>query len=654
MDFLWDIGVFLVVLAELIFFHELGHFLAAKACGVYCDRFSLGMPPRLFGFRFGETDYCIGALPIGGYVKMAGQEDVPKSEEERESEYGHVPPERWLVNKPRWQRAIVFAAGPLMNLVLGVVLYGIVAAVGAQVPETKLDSRIGMIEPGSPAESAPMYAMQGPDGAVDTQAEPDARGWQTGDRILRIDGESVTNINDVAVYAILSDGKTLNVEIERLGPDGAMMRYLSPVVPKKMNDEPHPRFGVAPFEAALVDHLQENMPASASGLQPGDLIVRANDRPVDTRTFGQLVRESSGGVPLKLDVQRGDASVSVSVTPVEVGELNGLSFSPPLDWGLFIEKDATLTVVHEEEAFLSATALKRGEVIAELAGAPASPALLWQLYTNKPDDTIPVSITRKAGLTGGTPQHETLQLKVCDVAQAVTAFDIDAPPEVGYATPEATEKTGLQRRDVVLEVNGAPATPALLRDLRNRHLGEPLALKVQRPPVLFGLLQVPSVFEAEATVTPVRKVGIVWGEKTVFYREPLIRVVPAALGEGYNALGKIVKTLLGLVTGGLSARDLGGPVMIYQVTTQAARLGYSWLLEMTAFISINLCVFNLLPLPVLDGGHLMLLGIEAVRRKPNNVWVTEKVQQLGLVFIVALFLFITFNDLRRIVTFMIP
>ena len=77
---LFDILIFIVVLGLLVFFHELGHFLAAKACNVYVDRFSLGMPPRIAGIRFGETDYCIGALPLGGYVKMAGQEDTPLSE----------------------------------------------------------------------------------------------------------------------------------------------------------------------------------------------------------------------------------------------------------------------------------------------------------------------------------------------------------------------------------------------------------------------------------------------------------------------------------------------------------------------------------------------------------------------------------------------
>ncbi|MFM1918892.1 MAG: hypothetical protein RLZZ303_526, partial [Candidatus Hydrogenedentota bacterium] len=105
--------VFILVLSLLVFVHELGHFLAAKACNIYCDRFSIGMPPRLFGFKWGETDYCIGALPFGGFVKMAGQEDAPLSDEEREATYGHVPSDRWFNNKPVYQRIIVLVAGPL-------------------------------------------------------------------------------------------------------------------------------------------------------------------------------------------------------------------------------------------------------------------------------------------------------------------------------------------------------------------------------------------------------------------------------------------------------------------------------------------------------------------------------------------------------------
>ena len=138
-----DIFVFLIVLGVLVFVHELGHFVAAKACGIYVDRFSLGMPPRIFGFKFGETDYCVGLLPIGGYGKMAG-------EEERESAYGRVPTDRWFNKKPVWQRAIVLIAGPAMNIVLALAIYALMAGYGREVPLHLEDTRIGLVERSRP------------------------------------------------------------------------------------------------------------------------------------------------------------------------------------------------------------------------------------------------------------------------------------------------------------------------------------------------------------------------------------------------------------------------------------------------------------------------------------------------------------------------
>jgi len=102
-----------------------------------------------------------------------------------------------------------------------------------------------------------------------------------------------------------------------------------------------------------------------------------------------------------------------------------------------------------------------------------------------------------------------------------------------------------------------------------------------------------------------------------------------------------------LFTGTVRPKDLGGPVLIYQVTTTAASMGIMWLLKITAFISVNLCVFNLLPLPVLDGGHLLLLSWEGVRRKPLPEKAQERIQQVGLVVIISLLLFVTYNDILR-------
>jgi regulator of sigma E protease len=565
---LFDIVIFIVVVSVLVFFHELGHFLAAKACGIYCDRFSLGMPPRVWGFTWGETDYCIGALPIGGYVKMAGQEDAPDASEERQQSYSHVPIERWFNHRPVWQRVIVIGAGPTMNLILGAFLYAIVAAVGAEVPECKVDSRIGDVAPDSPAAHAPLYRIR-EEGLLPepSLAEPDSIGWQAADRILSINGNVVSSIVDMRIDAILSKGRVSAVILERVEADGSLARYFSPVEPKVFGEDPYARFGVTAFETALVRAVMDGLPAKANGIEPGDVIVRAQGRWVDAATLTKLVQGMTHGETVSLEVRRGDRVFPVTLPTQRIGRFRGI--------------------------------------------------LLWPPETEK---------------AGGGGER----------------------PVVRGITPEAAAKTGLKEGDIVLEANGQPATVSLLQEMERLRVGETVDLTVKRPVVAWGLLRKEEFRSATLEAAPVGVVGIVWGTAMVFHRVPPIQVLPEAFRQSCQTVERIVRTLRMLIVGGVSPRELGGPLLIYQVTTDAARLGYSWLLEHTAFISISLFVFNLLPFPVLDGGWLILLAVEAARRKPLDAKVQDRIQRVGLVFIIGLMLFVTYNDLTRMVAGLIP
>ncbi len=557
---LFSVFVFIVVLGVLIFFHEMGHFLAAKACNIYVDRFSLGMPPRLFGIKLGETDYCVGALPIGGYVKMAGQEDTPLSEEEREKQYGGVPPERWFNNKPVWQRMIVIVAGPLMNLMLGVLLYGIVVGVGSEVPETEVTARIGFVQPGSPAATAPLYRIA-EEHAAAANREPDARGWATGDWLVSINGEAMDNFTDVSFSAILGAGRDLEVVIERPVDEAQTVRYLSLVEPEIIGDGEHAQFGIGPFRTALIHDVLPGLPAAAAGLESGDIIRRANGQIIDNATFTRLVEEMVPEETLTIDVERAGEMFEVALSPARIGRLEGIVFVP-------------------------------------------------SLYS----------------------EDEEVQ---------------DRAPTIGHVSDEVREETGLRRGDVVLEVNGVRATSQTLRDAERTSIGEALTLKVERQPRLFGLVQRGETMAVEVTPQASGAIGIIWGEKTVFHRVPARRVVPEAFRQGYKALSRTVETVAMLFTGTVRPTDLGGPVLIFQVTTTAASLGIMWLLRITAFISVNLCVFNLLPLPVLDGGMFMMLTWEGIRRKPLPEKAQERIQQVGLVIIISLLLFVTYNDIQR-------
>ena len=561
--------IFLLVLSFLIFFHELGHFLAAKACNIYVDRFSIGMPPRAFGIKWGETDYCIGALPIGGFVKMAGQEDAPMSEEERTKEYGEVPPERWFNNKPVWQRVIVIVAGPFMNVVVAVVLYGVIAAVGADVPEWEVNARIGKVESGAPAASAPMWRLDGDDvqnyNRVDFQREPDSLGWKTGDLIVLLGGRSVDNISDLAIEAVLGgEDRVHDVVLQRLQPDGSFAYYVSRVSPRLLDEGEYPRFGVAPFSTALIGDVMEDMPAASLALQAGDIIQRANGELVDATTFREMTEQIPEGDEMLLEILRDDEQFEVALVPETIGRIQGLSVIP-------------------KESNIEAS-----------------------------------------------------------------------PLEVAMIGSDLQEQTGLQRRDVIVEVNGIPATIETFRDLERAHPDENLLIKVQRPAIMMGILQSRDELELVLPVDAVRAVGIGMVTKTVYHRTPASQVIPEAFRQSYLAVSRTLLTLKALIFQDVSIKDLGGPVMIYTVTTQAAEAGWLWLTRITAFISINLAIFNMLPIPVLDGGLLVLNTLEAIRRKPLNPKFQERYQALGLLLIVSLMVFVTWQDIVRLISNSMP
>lgn len=645
-----DILVFLLVLGVLIFVHELGHFVAAKACGIYVDRFSLGMPPRIFGFKYGETDYCLGLLPIGGYVKMAGQEDAPLSEEERESTYGNVPPERWFNNKPIWQRAVVLVAGPAMNLVLALIIYAFMAGVGHDVPLRTEEARIGFIEAGSPASEAPMYLASVGE-SVDFTQEPDSTGWLPGDRIVSIDGKKTTRFEDLLIAAVLGSGREAMIEIERIGSEGEMLRYLSPVEPQFLDEDiKATRFGVAPFETALIRHILPDSPAELNGLQPGDVILSADGAIVDQGTFSRMVRDLPPDSEVRLRVERGDEIIDLTLLTRNQGRFSGLGFEPRLSALLTIGDEKPAEVQLEDLELLEAMNLNRGDRVLAVNGDPQVGSVLRTLKRSGETGLVELQIERKRPFFGWFREatKETITLELRETIRALTGVDDSRAPTIIGISDEVAKATGLQRKDVLIEIDGRRATVALLQELEDTRIGETVSVKVHRPPLIFGIYQREKELDAELTIASVQQIGVVWGIKTVFRRETAGDILPASFRETIRQVTQIGTVLGGLFTGKLSPSMLGGPVMIGDVITAAFSMGFFTLLNITAIISVNLAVFNLLPLPVLDGGQLMFLAIEKIRRRPVSVRVVETVQQVGFFLIIGLLLYVTFNDVTRI------
>lgn len=283
MDHLTTPAAFIVVLGVIIFFHEFGHFITAKAFGMRVYIFSFGFGRRLVGFKWGDTDCRLSLIPLGGYVKLEGEPDDLVSEDT--SARGDV---RDFVNRPRWQRFIVYLAGPFMNGVLAVAVFTALYMAGFGVDASRYDRPIiGAVQAGSTAEAA---------------------GLRPGDEILAIDDKPQANWEGVFYEVALRPDRDLKLRIRR---DGREMD----VTVRSTSEPPHRmgQIGVAPV--VRIGDLLPGEAAHKAGLQVDDGILRIGDTPIDSFDDIPPLVKASADRPLELTVYRGGAVQEVVVTP---------------------------------------------------------------------------------------------------------------------------------------------------------------------------------------------------------------------------------------------------------------------------------------------------------------------------------------------------
>jgi len=276
---------FVIVFGIIVFVHEFGHFIMAKAVGIRVEVFSFGFGPRLIGFKRGHTDYRISLIPAGGYVKFLGEGVVNPGQNLEPDDYN---------SKKRWQRFLVIATAPLANIILAVVLMAAVNMVGVDAP-AYLDQTpvIGWIEPGSPAEKA---------------------GLLPEDVILSLNRRKVATWTDVEMAVGTQPDKKLLVGIERGG------RPLSlELLTENLRQEKKSKFdlGYAGFFGKILTQVKmvtKNAPAEQGGLKPGDVIREIDGRAVYFYKFIEIL-EKSAGRPLAVTVDRGGNPVTLTITP---------------------------------------------------------------------------------------------------------------------------------------------------------------------------------------------------------------------------------------------------------------------------------------------------------------------------------------------------
>jgi regulator of sigma E protease len=278
-----SIGWVAVVLGIMILVHEFGHYAAAKLFGVRVDVFSIGFGKRLAGFRKGDTDYRISALPLGGYVKMAGENPL-------ESHTG-APDE--FMSHPRWQRFVIAAAGPAMNILLAVGLLTGVNMVHYEHP-VYLDqpALIGWVIENSPAEKA---------------------GIQAGDRIVRIDGWQNPTWEDVVLKSAIQTNKPLDLAVQR--GNQILEREIAPSS-NWADPEQLRTIGWVPDEPIIVTLIDSTMPAAKAGMRVGDQIVAING--VQVRSLMAVIRylQNDGNKPVEITALRNGQEMRFTTTPV--------------------------------------------------------------------------------------------------------------------------------------------------------------------------------------------------------------------------------------------------------------------------------------------------------------------------------------------------
>jgi regulator of sigma E protease len=294
MQALTTLASFLAVLGIIIFVHEFGHFITAKAFGMRVFIFSFGFGKRLLGFKWGDTDYRLSLIPLGGYVKLEGEPDDQLSEDVSQLGDG-----KDFTVRPRWQRFLVYLAGPVMNAVLTIAVFtGIFLGGHGEVDATAYDRPlIGYVDP----EAAGLL--------------------RPGDEIVSIDGQSMPDWATAALAIAIRPDTQITLVIQRQGQ--------TLTVPIRSTSEGKDKIGRIPASPMVrVGQLTPGMPAEQAGLRRDDGVLQIGDRPIRSYPDVLEAMRASDGSPLRFGIYRDGQVMELQVTPRKMPEGYKIGLGP--------------------------------------------------------------------------------------------------------------------------------------------------------------------------------------------------------------------------------------------------------------------------------------------------------------------------------------
>ena len=718
-------NILLIVLGFgiLIFIHELGHFIAAKWAGIRAEAFAVGMGPvavawrKGIGLRFrstapeyekrvreflttddahaqqsakpgdlpradfyrigdklglGETEYSLRWLPLGGFVKMLGQEDAnPNAVSDDPHSYNM---------RPIGKRMVVVSAGVIMNLILAIVLFVIAFVVGVRFPAAVVGDVSTRLAAGTtmPENAAAL-------GITDV-------GLQPGDRVISIDGDPAKTFADLQIASAMSKpGSTLTFIVERPGVKEPLTFLLKP---EKDPTTGLLSLGIAPGassklvnaesdEDGVLQQYLERTSLAKAGVQPGMTLLTVNDREV--AAYGQLAdaAAASAGQPLRttwttIDKDGRNGAIVSSMLDVhpdfEVypqlkadGEAGLLGFSPLTRFSRLSEGSPNAGIIQP------------GDVLIRLVDVPypRRSQLLDTLKQHRREDVAMVVLRNgeQVPITGHVNKDGQLRVEIefaddllitaQPVAEFVQYSNDDPGKTEDLKSPAGRSglfSTGGTR---IIAVMGKPVTT--WDDLRNALFDASASASSDTSPSKIELTvrhpvagSPEEVVAIELSPDEVRRLrDLKWHvELPGYVFEPLYTLRKGsplqAVGMGFEETKKMVLmtylTIDRLIRGSVGVDQLRGPVGIVHIGSKVAREGFMYLLFFLGMISVNLAVINFLPLPIVDGGLFLFLIYEKFKGRPPSLAFQNVATIVGLVIIGSLFLITFYNDVMRLFT----
>lgn len=588
----------------LIFLHEGGHFLAARAAGVRVEVFSLGFGPRIAGFAWRGTDFRLSAVPFGGYVMVAGQDPSDR----------RYPASMSLWSKSVGQRALFWSGGVLMNALFALIVFPIVFSSGVKFPAAVA----GPIVPGSAAWEA---------------------GIEEGERIVEVAGKPVYSLQNLTIEVALSGNRPVELLVETAAGE----RRVVTVRPHYDRQQGLYGLGLNPAydQDQVVLAVDDGGIAHQAGLRSGDRVVSING------TREGAVAAFEGLEPLDVVVERDGQQIEVTLTPKpsteDVTPMIGVRPLPHRVAG-----------IRPGSKVVEELGLERDDIVLAIDGRPFLSGTLDAFASNPAPSTtwLVVRDGEQKQLTAAAAAPDRRALA------ELVAIDSDTRLQLLPMPGGAAEAAGLRAGDWLQRIDGEQIDD--WDDLRRavKDAGDqPLQLALLRPdPDQLTGLGKPTGAPIQLTLTPERTPA-----PDVGFRRSIAPVMSEIRADGFvdavklgtvsslDLVKQLYVTIKRMLTGEVGAKNLGGIIRISQVSYQAAQRGPTWFWYFLALLSVNLAFVNLLPIPVLDGGHLMFLLIEKVKGSPVSTKVFGYSQVIGLVFVLLLVLFVTYNDIQRVI-----